>query len=80
MLPVAPHRVAHLYRLHFTDRRRERLFLSSVGFFTSFVTVRGITHAIRHGIPPFHNLGIGGRHPTTWSSGSPDCSAPATSG
>ena len=62
MRPIAPHRVAHLYRLHFTDRRRERLFLSSVGFFTSFAATRGITHAIRRGIPPFHNLGVGGRH------------------
>src|ERR1035437_5383434 len=69
MRPVAPHRVAHLYRLHFADPRRERLFLSSAGFFTAFAATRGITHAIRRGFGPFHNLGIGGRdlhHPVFW--------------
>ena len=62
MRPVSPHRVAHLYRLHFADTRRERLFLSSAGFFTAFAATRGITHAIRRGVGPFHDLGLGGRH------------------
>jgi len=60
--PISPHRVAHIYRLHFADTRRERLFLSSAGFFTAFAATRGITHAIRRGIGPFHDLGLGGRH------------------
>ena len=62
MRPVPPHRVAHLYREHLANTRRERLFLSSIGFFTSFAATRAITHAIRRGIPPFHNVGVGGRH------------------
>jgi len=51
-----------LYRLHFRDARRERLFLASVGFFLTFLTVRALTYAIRAGIGPFHNLAIGGTH------------------
>jgi hypothetical protein len=50
------------YRRHFADPRRERGFLSSVGFTTTFVVVRGITHSIKAGIGPFHNLSTGGRH------------------
>jgi hypothetical protein len=62
MRSVPPHRVAHLYRLNLADPRRERLFLSSVGFFAAFAATRGITHAIRRGLGPFRNLGIEGRH------------------
>ena len=62
-MPFVPSpRVAHLYRLHFSNPRRERLFLSSIGFFTAFAATRGITHAIRRGLGPFHNLGVHGRH------------------
>jgi hypothetical protein len=50
------------YRRHFADPRRERGFLSSVGFTTTFVIVRGITHSIKAGIGPFHNMSTGGRH------------------
>jgi hypothetical protein len=50
------------YRRHFADPRRERGFLSAVGFTTTFVVVRGITHSIRAGIGPFHNMSTGGRH------------------
>ena len=53
---------AGLYQRHFSDPRRERAFLSAVGFTTSFATARGITHAIRAGVGPFHNLSAGGRH------------------
>lgn len=60
---VPPRRVAQLYRQELSDPRRERLFLSSVAFFTAFAVVRGITHAIRAGVGPFHNLSFGrGRH------------------
>ena len=62
MHPVDPTRVAELYAKHFNDPRRERLFLSSVAFFTSFAATRGITHSIRRGIGPFRNIAIGGHH------------------
>jgi len=51
-----------LYHLHFQDERRERLFLSSLGFLATFGIVRGITHMIRAGISPFHNVTSGGLH------------------
>ncbi|MGA8634543.1 MAG: hypothetical protein WB805_06775, partial [Candidatus Dormiibacterota bacterium] len=51
-----------MYRQSFSDERRERLFLSSVSFFTTFAATRAITHAIRDGVGPFHNLTVGGRH------------------
>jgi len=51
-----------LYRLHFQDARRERLFLASVSFFLTFFTVRAITYAIRAGIGPFENVSVGGTH------------------
>ena len=60
--PVPPRRVAQLYRQELGNVRRERLFLSSVAFFATFVCVRGITHAIRAGIGPFRNLSVGGHH------------------
>jgi hypothetical protein len=51
-----------LYERHFSDPRRERAFLSAVGFTAAFATARGITHAIRAGVGPFHNLSAGGTH------------------
>jgi hypothetical protein len=54
--------VGDFYGRHFSDPRRERAFLSAVGFTTAFATARGITHAIRAGIGPFGNLSAGGRH------------------
>ncbi len=53
---------ASLYERHFSDPRRERALLSAVGFTTAFATARTITHSIRAGIGPFHNIGEGGRH------------------
>jgi hypothetical protein len=50
------------YKRHFSDARRERAFLSAVGFTTAFGAARGITHAIRAGIGPFHNISEHGRH------------------
>ncbi len=55
--PVARH-----YEVHFRDARRERLFLASVSFFATFTVVRAITHAIRAGVGPFRNVGVGGMH------------------
>ena len=50
------------YQRHFSDPRRERAFLSALGFTTAFGTARGITHAIRAGVGPFHNISAGGTH------------------
>ncbi len=54
--------VGELYRLHFRSERRERLFLASVGFLVTFGVVRAITHMIRAGIGPFHNVASGTTH------------------
>ena len=59
---MTPRRAVEIYRDSFKDKRRERLFLSSVSFFTTFAATRAITHAIRDGVGPFHNLSVGGRH------------------
>ena len=56
----SPRRV---YSDHFeNDPRRERLFLSSLGFFGGFGAARVITHLIKHQIGPFHNIEKGGLH------------------
>lgn len=49
-----------LYQFHFKDERRERLFLSSIAFFVTFGVIRLITHMIRAGIGPFHNVTMSG--------------------
>lgn len=51
-----------VYRIHFQDERRERLFLSSLGFLVTFGVVRGITHLIRAGIGPIQNVTSGTLH------------------
>ncbi len=60
--PLTPQQTAAVYRRAFHDIRRERLFLSSVSFFTTFAATRAITHAIKDGVGPFHNLTAGGKH------------------
>ena len=55
-------KVPAAYRKHFEDRRKERQFISSVSFFTTFAIVRAITHAIRAKVGPFKNITPGGRH------------------
>jgi hypothetical protein len=45
-----------LYRFHFQDERRERLFLSSLAFFVTFGVIRLITHMIRANVGPFRNV------------------------
>ena len=57
-----PKRLRHHYLHNFQDPRRERMFLSSVGFDLGAISARAITHLIRHGIGPFHNLSAKGRH------------------
>ena len=51
-----------LYHFPFQDERRERLFLASLAFLVTFAIVRGVTHLIRAGIGPFHNVTGGGLH------------------
>jgi hypothetical protein len=50
------------YERHFSDPRRERAFLSAAAFTTAFGAARAITHAIRAGVGPFHNISAGGTH------------------
>jgi hypothetical protein len=59
---VAKSRLRRVYRERFPESRRERLFLGSVGFFTTVVLVRALTFAIRHDIGPFHDVSMRGRH------------------
>ena len=51
-----------LYHFHFQNERRERLFLASLGFLGAFGIIRAITHMIRAGVGPFHNVSNGGLH------------------
>jgi len=51
-----------IYGFHFQNERRERLFLASLGFLVTFGIVRGITHLIKAGVGPFHNVSNGGLH------------------
>lgn len=61
---VVPERFAlrDAYRRHFADHRRERAFLHAVGFTVGFAGCRIVTHAIRDGRGPFHNMSAGGHH------------------
>jgi hypothetical protein len=55
-------RLRALYRRHFRETRRERLFLASLAFFVTFGTIRLIAHAIRAGVGPFHDIFSGQTH------------------
>ncbi len=55
-------RLKQIYHEHLGETRRERLFLASISFLVAFVVVRVITHAIRQGIGPFHNVEHGDLH------------------
>jgi hypothetical protein len=55
-------RLREIYCQHVGETCRERLFIASVSFLTAFVIVRIITHAIRNGIGPFHNVSHGDLH------------------
>jgi len=54
--------IKKIYGFHFQNERRERLFLASLGFLVTFGIVRGITHLIKAGVGPFHNVASGGLH------------------
>lgn len=55
-------RFRELYARQFSGGRRERLFVASVSFYLAFALVRSITHLIRAGMGPFHNVAAGGLH------------------
>src|SRR5579863_6062400 len=59
---VAHTRLNRVYHHRFNETRRERLFLASLGFFTTVLVVRMLTLAIRHNIGPFHDVSMNGRH------------------
>src|ERR1700761_5674848 len=51
------------YSRHFgNDAHQERALLSAIGFTGAFATCRGITHAIKAGVGPFHDISSGGTH------------------
>jgi hypothetical protein len=51
-----------LYREHFRELRRERLFLASAAFFITFSSARVISYFIRHHNGPFRNVYVRGTH------------------
>ena len=55
-------RLKAIYNQNLSESRRERLFLASFSFLVTFVIVRLITHAIRNGVGPFHDVSKGGLH------------------
>jgi len=59
---TSPRRALALYREHFREARKERLFLSSVGFFGGFAVVRTITIAIHFDVGPFRDVVHDGVH------------------
>ncbi len=54
-------RLLALYRRHFRDPRRERMFLASLGFFVTFALTRLTTHHLRDNVMGAGLL-IGGTH------------------
>jgi hypothetical protein len=59
---VSHSRLRDVYKRRLPEPRRERLFLASLGFFTTALVVRAITIAIHHDIGPFHDVSMRGRH------------------
>ena len=55
-------RLRELYHEHLGETRRERLFIASVSFLIAFTIIRIITHLIRNGVGPFHNVERGDLH------------------
>jgi hypothetical protein len=55
-------RVREIYREQFSKPHRERQLVAFVSFYLSFAMVRILTHTIRAGRGPFHNVEVGGRH------------------
>ena len=59
---VEAHTAAELYARHFGNARHERMFLASIAFFVAFAVIRAITHLIRAGRGPFHDVVTKGGH------------------
>jgi len=55
-------RLQELYHEHLGETRRERLFIASFSFLVAFIIIRIITHLIRMGVGPFHNVSRGDLH------------------
>jgi hypothetical protein len=55
-------RVHEIYHEQFARPHRERQLMAAIGFFLAFAIVRILTHSIRAGRGPFHNVEMGGRH------------------
>jgi hypothetical protein len=55
-------RLGDFLHQHVPDRPKRRLFLASVSFFITFLSVRALTYAIHHNIGPFHDVQMDGRH------------------
>jgi hypothetical protein len=61
-LTLERRRVREIYLAHFCERHRERQLVALSAFYVTFALVRTLTHAIRAGRGPFHNIEMGGRH------------------
>jgi len=61
-IPGGARRAGEIYRRHFAKPHRERQLVTAIAFYVTFAVVRILTHAIRAGRGPFHNLEVGGRH------------------
>jgi hypothetical protein len=53
---VRAYTTAAIYAHHFKNARHERMFLASIAFFVTFAVIRTITHLIRAGRGPFHDV------------------------
>jgi hypothetical protein len=58
---MRPSRIAALYRRHFRDHRRERMFMASLSFFLTFGATRLLVHGFRDHETPFR-MWIAGIH------------------
>jgi hypothetical protein len=59
---AAPQTAAEIYASHFRHARHERMVLASIAFFVAFAVIRTITHLIRAGRGPFHDVVTKGGH------------------
>jgi hypothetical protein len=55
-------RAGTLLHENVTSRRRRRLFVATVSFFSTFALVRELTYSIHLNIGPFGDVQLGGRH------------------
>ena len=63
LVRVHRNRARKIYHDYFgPDVPKERLLIASVGFYLGFAGIRVLTHAIRAGRGPFHDVAVGGRH------------------